>query len=84
MDTPLNTVSDVLDLFPSLVQLAADIGESQWKVIKWKKRKSIPPEYWSAICDAATEIGKSLTVNDLMRVHAASRAAASAAASAAG
>jgi hypothetical protein len=64
------TLMDVFSLWDSLVQLATDIGESQWTVIKWKKRNNIPTRYWQSLCDAAKRRSKRLTVEDLMRVHA--------------
>jgi hypothetical protein len=70
MDSPITDIDDVFDLWKTLVELAGDIGQSQWKVIKWKKRRLIPPEYWQSICDAARARGKALTADDLMRVHA--------------
>jgi hypothetical protein len=69
--TTIVVLDDVFGLWDALVDLANDIGQSQWAVIKWKKRKTIPPEYWAAICAAANSRGKHLTADDLMRVHAA-------------
>ncbi len=46
----------VIDLWPSPIELAADIGEDVELVRKWRQRR-IPAEYWVPIVEAAEKRG---------------------------
>jgi len=49
----VRTFSEVIELWPSSEDVAADLGASGERVRKWKARNSIPGEYWQALTAAA-------------------------------
>lgn len=53
----MKNFSDVIDLWPSITELATDIGEKPNLVSQWRKRKSIPSERWLALIAAAERRG---------------------------
>ena len=46
------TFAEVIELWPTAVDLANDIGQKEVTVRQWKRR-GIPAEYWTAIVQAA-------------------------------
>lgn len=60
----------ILTLWPSMAELADDLGKPYPTVAAWKQRGSIPARYDLDLIRAATARGKSLTLEQL----AASRA----------
>lgn len=66
---------DVIDSFRSMAQIAEVCDTTYSRVVKWKKRDYIPPEYWPDLIKGARHLGHKLTADDLMRC-AAKRAAA--------
>ena len=47
--TDFRTFRDVIELWPSLEDLASDVSARLPTVIKWRQRNRIPAERWSAI-----------------------------------
>jgi len=43
----------VIDLWPTMPEMADDIGETKVNVFKWRQRNSIPPHRWLRIVYAA-------------------------------
>jgi hypothetical protein len=64
-----NPLTPVFSIWPSMVELAADIDESHWTVNKWWQRKRIPQDYWGKIVVAAKRKGKHLSADDLLAAH---------------
>lgn len=52
---PMKNHEEVIELWPSLAELASDAGKSEEAVRKWKERKWIPPVCWKAVADAAAK-----------------------------
>jgi hypothetical protein len=76
MDTTpdINSVSDIISLWPSAEQFAKDIGlkyPSYGRVIKMRRR--LPERYWPAALESAEKRGYKLTKKDLERANAASK-----------
>lgn len=69
------TTNDVMALWPSIAELARDIGEPYETVRKWKVRGSIPAAYWVAITTAAAKRGFDVTLEALARIQHEARAA---------
>lgn len=66
----MNTVAEIIELWPSASELARDLGlkrESHATVMK--ARKSIPVAHWSRLIVAARSRGIALTLDDLVRIH---------------
>lgn len=51
----MRTFSDIVSLWPTATELAADIGENDGTVRQWKNRDSIPAEYWPKVIAAAAK-----------------------------
>ncbi|MCK1693681.1 hypothetical protein [Bradyrhizobium sp. 144] len=60
-DSPLTSFRSVIALWATREAMAADVGVSNWSVIKWFKRDAIPSEWWTRVC--ATETAKSAGVD---------------------
>lgn len=52
-----HSFSEVVDLWPSAVALADDIGEKHTTVRAWRVRNSIPGEKWLTVIAAAESRG---------------------------
>ena len=48
---PMST-REILARWPSINELAADIGAPHTRVRKWIERDSVPPEHWNALVRA--------------------------------
>ncbi len=67
----MQTVADIYALWPSVADLARDLGVTYPTVSAWKQRGSIPPHYWRAMVGAAQRRGqRKLTLEVLADVHA--------------
>lgn len=64
------TLDELFSIWESMTAMADAIGETHWNVRKWKTRKSIPPEHWARVINAAREKGVDLSTDDLMLMHA--------------
>jgi hypothetical protein len=51
------TFKDIIDKWPSIQELAAEVGVSKEAVRKWRERKKIPPLHWFVIEQAAMRRG---------------------------
>ena len=59
------THSDILNLWPSLTDLARDMGKPIPTVGNWKSRNRIPMEYWVRLVRAAARRDIPLTYGQL-------------------
>ncbi len=74
----MQTFGAVLDLWPSLEDLARDLGKKGGAVRNWRLRNSIPADCWDALVRAAHRRGLSqVTLEALARI-ASKRAQAAA------
>lgn len=63
-------MQEIFNKWPSLAELARDIGESPIAVRHWKRRGSIPGEYDVAIVNAASKRGQIVTYEMLALARA--------------
>jgi hypothetical protein len=61
----------IIMTWPSLAEMAADIGVPKLTVSSWRRRNNIPEEYWSRIADAAVKRGFHAVTYDRCRECAA-------------
>lgn len=67
------TFADVVQKWPSVAALSRDIGRSPNVVKQWRRRASIPPEYWLDVERAARRRGiEGVTVFAMAEIAAAS------------
>ena len=81
----METFSSIIGLWPSAEQLAADLnitGQNPGVTVRaWKRRDSIPPEYWNDIVAAAESRGfEGITLELLASIAASNRTKSEAAA----
>jgi hypothetical protein len=69
-DTPPNTVSDLIDLWPSRRDLAGEVGTTLETVHKWAQSGRIPSWKQAAVLDAARERGIPVDGEWMVRAHA--------------
>ena len=61
------TYKQIVKCWPSINQLAYDLGEKPDTVRKWQDRNSIPPEKWGKVMKAARKRGYKVSGEILMR-----------------
>lgn len=67
----MDSHAEILGLWPSLNDVATDVGARLVAVRKWRARNSIPAEYWLALVQAAERRGISgVTLMLLARIAA--------------
>lgn len=66
----MNSHAEILGLWPSLIDVANDVGAKVVAVRKWRARNSIPPEYWLPLVEAAQRRGYAVTLDLLARISA--------------
>jgi len=72
----MNTVGDVIDRFGGPSKMAAAINVDANRIVQWRRRGSIPGEYWQAITDAGREQRLTgVTLGSLAAIHARKDAA---------
>lgn len=75
------TFVDVIELWPTAVQMAAELGELEVTVRAWKRRKSIPADRWLRVIEAARQRGiKNLSLDLFAKLAAADPASSAEAA----
>ena len=50
----MQSFPDLLMRFPSLADIARELEVPHDTVISWKRRRSVPYEYWPALCESAS------------------------------
>jgi len=72
----MNTFREILGVWPSVAELARDCGVRWQTVHQWRKRNSIPPTHWAALCGAARRRGiEGVTLETLAQIAARREAA---------
>lgn len=60
------TFDELINQWPSLGEMATDLGVQYVNVYRWKERNSIPPEYWGKVLEAAKRRKIRLKPTDLI------------------
>ncbi len=63
--------ADIISLWPTTTQFAAEVGVPRDRADKWKQRRYIRPIYWSRVMEAARKRG--IYVSPEMLINAAER-----------
>lgn len=53
----MNRIADIIGLWPTVIEFAADVGVPETNSRAWKARNSIPPRKWNAVVMAAAARG---------------------------
>ena len=65
-------MEQIIALWPSMSDLAADLGKPYSTVAAWKQRGSIPAKFDLDLIEAAARHGKALTLEQLASARKAS------------
>ena len=65
----IETVKDLIDLWPTRKVLAEDVATTKERVDKWAQTGSIPARFHAAVLRAATVRGFEVTADDIVRMH---------------
>lgn len=69
----MTTFTDIINLWPTATELAADVSQTGLVVRAWRNRNSIPAEHWLRVVDAAARRGiEGVTLDLLARIAAGS------------
>ena len=63
-----SSFSEVIDLWPSIAELARDIGEPYETVRQWRLRDSIPLRAFTRVVRAAARRDFNVSTDDLIRI----------------
>ena len=66
----ISSIDEVFSIWPSLAEMARDLGVKYYTVTKWWQRKRIPPESWNAVVAAAKRKGSRVSPALLNRLNA--------------
>lgn len=69
----MKTVSDIIDKWPRTRDFALDIGVEWMTAHQWRRRGSIPPQYWGPLVKAAKRRGYPITEKTLIDMASARR-----------
>lgn len=67
--------SDIINLWPTLMEFASDMGVDWQKARGWKRRNSIPTKYWPGLIESARK-RKAYVSPEILMMAAAQRRAA--------
>jgi hypothetical protein len=71
----MHTFGTLLDRWPSIPELARDLGMPAPTVHSWKRRNTVHVEHWPALIASARRLGvRGITLESLMRAAQTSRA----------
>lgn len=66
----MQVIDDIFAIWPSLRQMAEDLGQLEDTVYRWKQRGRIPEDVWPALIAKAAAREKLLTAAQIMRCNA--------------
>lgn len=62
--------TDVINLWPSIPEAVSEIGATVSQVSKWRRRDSIPPEWWEAVLATGVARRNGITADALVKLAA--------------
>lgn len=65
----MQAIHDIFEIWPSLGQMATEIGELEDTVYRWRKRGRIPEEAWPRVIEKAAKHEKLVTAQQLMSLN---------------
>lgn len=66
----MQDVRDIFGLWPTIKDFAHAVGASADTARKWKKYGRIPIDFWQGVIEAAANLGKTITTDDLLSCSA--------------
>lgn len=69
----VRSFSDVIRLWPTIEMAASEIGVNPWTLVGWRRRNSIPADYWMDLKAAAVARGFEFLTIDFLSVLASQK-----------
>lgn len=66
----MQAIEDIFAIWPSLGEMAEDLGQLEDTVYRWKQRGRIPEDVWPSIIEKAAAREKLVTASQIMRFNA--------------
>jgi hypothetical protein len=66
----MRAIQDIFSIWPTLADMARDLGKEYQTVAKWSQRGRIPPESWDLVIKAASRKRVAVTPGLLNRLNA--------------
>lgn len=66
----MQAIEDIFGIWPSLRQMAEDLGQLEDTVYRWKQRGRIPEDVWPTIIEKAAVREKLVTASQIMKCNA--------------
>lgn len=65
----MRSITDVFGLWPTLAEMAREIGHPYDNVVKWRRRAAIPSHAWADVIRGAERRGSVVTPSDLLALN---------------
>lgn len=66
----MQALEDIFSIWPSLREMADDLGQLEDTVYRWKQRGRIPEDMWPSIIEKAAGREKLVTASQIMKFNA--------------
>lgn len=66
----MQAIQDIFGIWPSISEMAADLGQLEDTVYRWKQRGRIPEDAWPMVIAKAAERESPVTASQIMRFNA--------------
>lgn len=66
----MQAIDDIFKIWPTLGEMADDLGQLEDTVYRWKQRGRIPEDAWPMVIAKASEREKPVTASQIMRFNA--------------
>lgn len=66
----MQAIADIFAIWPSLREMAEDLGQLEDTVYRWKQRGRIPEDMWPAVIEKAAGREQLVTASQIMKLNA--------------
>lgn len=66
----MQAIEDIFGIWPSLSEMAKDLGQLEDTVYRWKQRGRIPEDAWPVVIEKAAARERLVTASQIMRFNA--------------
>jgi hypothetical protein len=66
----MQVIGDIFAIWPSLREMAEDLGQLEDTVYRWKQRGRIPEDIWPAVIEKAASRERLVTASQIMKLNA--------------
>ena len=66
----MQALQDIFEIWPSLSEMADDLGQLEDTVYRWKQRGRIPEDVWPSVIEKAAVRERLVTASQIMKFNA--------------